>query len=271
MCGISGFSWVDQGLIEAMNGRLAHRGPDASGFHLGQNATLGHTRLAIIDLSERGRQPMHNEDGRVHIVVNGEIYNHQDLRRELIAKGHVFTSDSDSEAVLHGYEEWGPAVIERLFGMFCFAVLDERQGRIMLGRDRLGGIKPLYYHLAGQNIIFSNEIKAILAWPGLTRRVDPQALYNYLGWEFTPAPQTLFAGINKLKQAHYAIFDLNSGAFSEHQYWDLKFAPAFSRPEEAVEELRSRIRIAVQRRLMSDVPLWGSSSPAAWTAPRSRP
>ncbi len=254
MCGISGFSWQDQGLIEAMNQRLAHRGPDAAGYYLGEKATLGHTRLAIIDLSERGRQPMVNEDGSVRIVVNGEIYNHQDLRKELIAKGHVFTSDSDSEAVLHGYEEWGPAVIERLFGMFCFAVLDERQGRIMLGRDRLG-IKPLYYHLSGKNIIFANEIKAMLAWPGLERRVDPQALYSYLGWEFTPAPQTLFEGVKKLRQAHYALFDLNSGAFSEHQYWDLKFAPAFSRPEEAVEELRARIKTAVQRRLMSDVPL----------------
>ncbi|MFH1033869.1 MAG: asparagine synthase (glutamine-hydrolyzing) [Pseudomonadota bacterium] len=254
MCGISGFSWQDQGLIEAMNGRLAHRGPDAAGFYLGENATLGHTRLAIIDLSERGRQPMVNEDGRVRIVVNGEIYNHKDLRRELIARGHVFTSDSDSEAVLHGYEEWGPAVIERLYGMFCFAILDEGRGRVMLGRDRLG-IKPLYYHLAGNNIIFANEIKAMLAWPGLERRVDPQALYSYLGWEFTPAPQTLFAGVKKLRQAHYALFDLKSGAFSEHQYWDLKFAPRFSRPEEAVEELRALIKTAVERRLMSDVPL----------------
>ena len=254
MCGICGFSWPDQGLAETMCRSLAHRGPDASGVHVGQAATLGHARLSIIDLSERGRQPMHNEDGRVHIVVNGEIYNHQDLRRELIAKGHVFRSNSDSEAVLHGYEEWGPAVIERLYGMFCFAVLDERQQRVMLGRDRLG-IKPLYYHHAGKSLIFANEIKAILEWPQFQRRVDPQALYEYLGWEFTPAPRTLFAGVNKLRQGHYAIFDLNTGQLDERRYWDLKFEPGFSRPEEAVEELRRLIRLAVQRRLMSDVPL----------------
>lgn len=237
-----------------MNQALVHRGPDASGHYVGPSATLGHTRLAIIDLSERGRQPMVNEDGQVHIVVNGEIYNHQDLRRELIARGHVFTSDSDSEAVLHGYEEWGPQVIERLFGMFCFAVLDEKKGRIMLGRDRLG-IKPLYYHHQGGKLIFANEIKAMLAWPGLERRVNLTALYQYLGWEFTPAPHTLFAGVHKLRQGHYALFDLASGQFSEHPYWDLKFQPGFSRPEEAVEELRALIRTAVKRRLMSDVPL----------------
>lgn len=254
MCGICGFSWPDQGLAETMCRTLAHRGPDASGVYLGQAATLGHSRLSIIDLSERGRQPMHNEDGQVHIVVNGEIYNHQDLRRELIAKGHVFRSNSDSESVLHGYEEWGPAVIEKLYGMFCFVVLDERAKRIMLGRDRLG-IKPLYYHHDGQTLVFANEIKAILDWPQFQRRVDSQALYEYLGWEFTPAPRTLFAGVNKLRQGHYAIFDMQTGQLDERRYWDLHFAPAFTRPEEAVEELRRLIRLAVQRRLMSDVPL----------------
>lgn len=254
MCGICGFSWPDQVLAETMCQTLAHRGPDASGVHVGQAATLGHARLSIIDLSERGRQPMHNEDGQVHIVVNGEIYNHQDLRQELIAKGHVFRSNSDSEAVLHGYEEWGPAVIEKLYGMYCFAVLDERQKRIMLGRDRLG-IKPLYYHHDGRTLVFANEIKAILDWPQFQRRVDSQALYEYLGWEFTPAPRTLFAGVNKLRQGHYAIFDMQTGQLDERRYWDLKFEPGFSRPEEAVEELRRLIKLAVQRRLMSDVPL----------------
>ncbi|MFH1060904.1 MAG: asparagine synthase (glutamine-hydrolyzing) [Pseudomonadota bacterium] len=254
MCGICGYSWQDEGLVQAMCASLRHRGPDAHGHFAGPEATLGHTRLSIIDLSERGRQPMHNEDRTVHIVVNGEIYNHQDLRKQLIAAGHVFHSNSDSEAVLHGYEEWGPAVIERLSGMFCFAVYDENQRRIMLGRDRLG-IKPLYYWRNGTKLIFANEIKALLEWPGLERRVDLAALYQYLGWEFTPAPRTLFEGVKKLRQGHYALFDLTSGDWREQRYWDLKFAPAFTRPGEAVEELRSLIRTAVQRRLMSDVPL----------------
>ncbi|MCB2225969.1 MAG: asparagine synthase (glutamine-hydrolyzing) [Desulfarculaceae bacterium] len=254
MCGINGFSWQDPELIRAMGDRLTHRGPDDRHEITAFGASLGQTRLSIIDLSANGRQPMVNEDGQVYVVVNGEIYNHLDLRSELIAAGHQFTSNSDSEVVLHGYEQWGPGVIERLSGMFCFAVLDGKNRRIMLGRDRLG-IKPLYYHHAGDKLIFSNEIKALLAWPGLERRVDPQALYQYLGYEYVPAPRTLFAGINKLQQGHYAIFDMASGQLTDKQYWDVKFAPRFSRPEEAVEELRGLLRLAVKRRLMSDVPL----------------
>lgn len=254
MCGINGFSWEDQGLIQAMNKRLVHRGPDAHGDYVGGGASLGHTRLSIIDLSQRGRQPMVNEHGDVRIVVNGEIYNYLDLRKQLIDAGHIFRSDSDSEVVLHGYEQWGPGVIERITGMFCFAVMDAKRRRIMLGRDRLG-IKPLYYHHTGGKLIFSNEIKGLLAWDGLERRVDLPGLHQYLGYEYVPAPRTLFAGVNKLRQGHYAIFDMDSGSFTETQYWDVKFAPRFKRPEEAVEELRSLMRLAVKRRLMSDVPL----------------
>jgi hypothetical protein len=130
MCGICGFSWQDEGLVRAMNDRLVHRGPDQHGLYVGQGASLGHRRLSIIDLSENGRQPMANEDNTVFLVINGEIYNHEDLRKELIAKGHIFHSRSDSEAVLHGYEEWGEKVCEKLSGMFCFAVLDTVKRRI---------------------------------------------------------------------------------------------------------------------------------------------
>ncbi|MEW5914636.1 MAG: asparagine synthase (glutamine-hydrolyzing) [Thermodesulfobacteriota bacterium] len=251
---MNGFSWEDQGLIQAMNRVLHHRGPDDRGQVVGFGASLGQTRLSIIDLSERGRQPMVNETGDVFVVVNGEIYNHLDLRAELIQAGHVFHSHSDSEVVLHGYEQWGPGVIERIIGMFCFAVLDGPRRRIMLGRDRLG-IKPLYYHLSQGRLIFSNEIKAMLAWPGLERRVDLTSLFHYLGYEYVPAPRTLFAGVNKLRQGHYAIFELDSGRFEEKPYWDVRFQPRFSRPEEAVEELRALLKLSVKRRLMSDVPL----------------
>ncbi len=254
MCGICGFSWEDEGLIRAMADRLEHRGPDARGHHVGGGGSLGHTRLAIIDLSPRGRQPMVNEAGDIHIVINGEIYNHQDLRKILKERGHVFTSDSDSEAVLHAYEEWGPGCIERLIGMFCFAILDSRRGKVMLGRDRLG-IKPLYYHHDGRRLIFANEIKAMLAWPGLRRGVDLNSLYQYLGYEFVPAPRTMFEGIYKLKQGHYALFDVASGTLEENPYWDIIFQPRFKHPGEAVEELRALLKLAVKRRLMSDVPL----------------
>ena len=193
MCGIFGFSWEDPELLGSMGDSLVHRGPDDRGQHIGHGVSLGQTRLSIIDLSANGRQPMVNETGDVFIVVNGEIYNHMDLRAELIAKGHVFKSRSDSEAALHAYEQWGEDFIKRLSGMFCLAVVDQKQRRIMLGRDRLG-IKPLYYYYDGASLIFANEIKAILRWPGLERRVDRMALYQYLGYEFVPAPRTLFDG-----------------------------------------------------------------------------
>lgn len=234
--------------------RLVHRGPDDRGEFVGLGGSLGQTRLSIIDLSPRARQPMVNEDGDIQIVVNGEIYNHLELRRELIEKGHRFCSRSDSEVVLHGYEEWGPEFISRLNGMFCFAVLDGRRRRIMLGRDRLG-IKPLYYHHQGKHLIFANEIKALLAWPGLERRVDLEALYQYLGWEFVPAPRTLFDGVRKLGQGNYALFEMETGRFQERPYWELSFQPAYRRPEEAVEDLRGLLELSVKRRLMSDVPL----------------
>jgi len=254
MCGICGFSWRDEGLARAMSDRLRHRGPDQDGVWVGEEASLGHRRLSIIDLSENGRQPMANEDRTVFLVANGEIYNHEDLRRQLMAAGHVFHSRSDSEAILHGYEEWGDKVCEKLTGMFCFAVVDTVKRRIYLGRDRLG-IKPLYYHHQDGKLIFANEIKAILAWAGLERRVNLDGLYRYLGWEFVPAPDTLFQGVKKLRQGHYAVFDMQSGRLSESQYWDLHFKPAYARPEEAVEDLRSLIKESVRRRLMSDVPL----------------
>jgi asparagine synthase (glutamine-hydrolysing) len=254
MCGICGFSWEDQGLAQAMVQRLAHRGPDAGGVRVAGGASLGHARLAIIDLSAAANQPMVNEDGDVFLVANGEIYNHRELRRELVREGHVFTSDSDSEAILHGYEQWGEKVLERLSGMFAFAVWDTRRRRILLGRDRLG-IKPLYYHHQGKRLIFANEIKAMLAWDGLERRVDREGLYRYLGYEFVPAPRTMFEGVKKLRQGHYAIFDLESGYFRERRYWDLEFRPAYRRPGEAVEDLRALVKESVRRRLMSDVPL----------------
>jgi asparagine synthase (glutamine-hydrolysing) len=254
MCGICGFSWEDQGLAQAMVQRLAHRGPDAGGVRVAGGASLGHARLAIIDLSAAANQPMVNEDGDVFLVANGEIYNHRELRRELVREGHVFTSESDSEAILHGYEQWGEKVLERLSGMFAFAVWDTRRRRILLGRDRLG-IKPLYYHHQGKRLIFANEIKAMLAWAGLERRVDREGLYRYLGYEFVPAPRTMFEGVKKLRQGHYAIFDLESGYFRERRYWDLEFRPAYRRPGEAVEDLRALVKESVRRRLMSDVPL----------------
>ncbi len=218
MCGICGFSWEDEGLIQAMNATLHHRGPDDRGHQVGAGASLGQTRLAIIDLSPNGRQPMHNEDRSLWVVVNGEIYNHQDLRRELVAKGHAFYSQSDSEVLLHAYEEWGEDFAKKLIGMFCFALLDGPRGRIVLGRDRLG-IKPLYYHHDGTRLIFANEIKAMLTWPGLARRVDPEAFYQYLAGSSSPPPHPLRG--DQTSSGRATRLRPESGRFEEKPYWRL--------------------------------------------------
>jgi len=185
MCGISGFvnrdkdRPADEALLRRMTDVIAHRGPDGSGHFCTGSVGLGHRRLAIIDLSQNGAQPMHNEDGAVTVTFNGEIYNHLPLREELIAKGHVFRSRCDTEVLVHGYEEWGDALPERLAGMFAFAIWDARRQRLFVARDRLGK-KPLYYHLGSDRFIFASEIKSLLCDASVPRELDDEALDLYL-------------------------------------------------------------------------------------------
>src|SRR5215475_6980513 len=197
MCGICGFNWEDQPLLERMKATIQHRGPDGHGSYVADGVSLGHQRLSIVDLSESGRQPMTNADGTVWITFNGEIYNHPQLRKHLSAKGHVYRSNSDTESIIHGYREYGVDVVRHLTGMFAFAIWDAPRRRLVLARDRLG-IKPLYYAMDGGNIRFGSEIKALLADPLVPRKVNSQGLFDLMGYEFTPAPDTLFAGIHKL-------------------------------------------------------------------------
>ncbi len=254
MCGICGFTWNDEALARKMAGVLVHRGPDQDGVHCCEEVSLAFRRLAIIDLSTNGSQPMFNEDSSICLVFNGEIYNFQDLRSELEGKGHIFRSHTDSEVILHGYEEFGIDVINRLRGMFAFAIYDFRNKRLLLARDRIG-IKPLYYAIRGNNLIFASEIKAILQDPTFERRVNHQALYDYLGFEFVPSPETMFAGINKLAAGHLLLFE--QGEATVRQYWDLSFQHPGKTPryEDAVEQLRQHLDSAVQSHLVSDVPL----------------
>ncbi|WP_417911319.1 asparagine synthase (glutamine-hydrolyzing) [Candidatus Electronema sp. PJ] len=254
MCGICGFNWQDESLIRAMADTLAHRGPNQQGSFCCKEISLGFRRLSIIDLSDKGRQPMFNEDSTLCLVFNGEIYNFQELRRELEQKGHVFRSHSDSEVILHAYEEWGDKVLHRLRGMFAFALYDQRRRRLLLARDRIG-IKPLYYTWQNGQLRFASEIKAILADPQVERRLNLQAMYDYLGFEFVPAPETLFANIHKLPAGHLLI--LENGQIRTEQYWDLQFLPAEPQLSfaEAVEKMRELLDQAVASHLVSDVPL----------------
>ena len=254
MCGICGFSWNDEALIRRMADRIVHRGPDQEGFFCTDGMSLGFRRLSIIDLSENGSQPMFNEDNTVCLVFNGEIYNFQELRPQLEAKGHRFRSNTDSEVILHGYEEYGIDVVNHLRGMFGFALYDTVRKRLLLARDRIG-IKPLYYTRQNGRLVFGSEIKSILQDPGVERQVNHQALYDYLGFEFVPAPETMFAGISKLPAGHLLVWE--NGQASVRRYWDLSFRPAAPMPrfEEAVEQLREHLDTAVRSHLVSDVPL----------------
>lgn len=252
MCGIAGFTWKDPELIAGMTDCVAHRGPDDFGIYTDDQVSLGHRRLSIIDLSERGHQPMSNEDGSIWVVFNGEIYNFQGLRQELVAKGHTFSSRTDTEVIVHAYEEYGPDCVTRFNGMFAFAIWDSRKRELVLARDRLG-IKPLYYHFTDGRLVFGSEIKAILENPTVERRTNFQALYHYIGYEFVPAPDTIYRDIYKLPQGHYLRY--RDGKIELTQYWDLRFETE-ARPAEYYEErFRELLRESVRRRLISDVPL----------------
>jgi len=237
---------------------LAHRGPDDEGsVHL-DGVTLGMRRLSIIDL-EGGHQPIHNEDSRIWVVQNGEIYNHLALREELEAAGHVFASRSDTEVLVHAYEEWGADFVSRLNGMFAFALLDRTRGVVLLARDRMG-IKPLHYATDGSRLVFASELKALLVDPALRRAVDPVALDQYLALEFVPSPRSMVVGISKLPPAHTLIWSVAEGTSVLRRYW----APALNEGrgvadarglDAQCEELRAVLLESVRKELISDVPL----------------
>ncbi len=236
---------------------MVHRGPDDEGsVHL-DGVTLGMRRLSIIDI-EGGHQPMHNEDSSVRVVQNGEIYNHLELREVLLDAGHTFATRSDTEVLVHGYEEWGEAMVERLNGMFAFAILDRRRRRVLLARDRMG-IKPLHYAVDGRRLVFASELKALLRDPVLRRDIDPVALDEYLALEFVPSPRSIVRGISKLPPAHTLEWFLGSGMHRLHRYWsptlDEETRSGSGDVEERAEELRVVMRESVRKELISDVPL----------------
>jgi asparagine synthase (glutamine-hydrolysing) len=248
MCGICGFNWTDGALVERMKALLAHRGPDDHGSHVADGISLGHRRLSIVDLSESGRQPLSNEDGSVWITFNGEIYNHPELRSRLEAKGHVFRTRTDTESIVHAYEEYGLDFAQHLTGMFALGIWDARRHRLVLARDRLG-IKPLYYTLEGTRVRFASEIKALLVDPTVPRRVNPQGLFDFMGYEFVPAPETLFAGIHKLLPGCLLVVDPQGARHL--RYWTLEQQDI----EPSGAQLLETLERACADHTMSDVPL----------------
>jgi asparagine synthase (glutamine-hydrolysing) len=259
MCGLFGCNTVDQPIdLDCARKALAsltHRGPDQWGEWSGDRLYMGHRRLSILDLSERGRQPMVSSDGRVVISVNGEIYNFARLRAELERK-HEFCSDSDSEVVLHGYVEWGiDGLLERIDGMYAFAIYDQAAGKVFVARDRVG-IKPLYYALIEGQFIWASELKAIREYVGADRlKQDVTALYDFLTYLYVPTPKTLYQDVFKLPPAHYAVFDCQQRSLKVNRYWQLAVQERVMNRQEAATELRRLVDQSVSEQLMSDVPV----------------
>ena len=265
MCGINGTVAVDgdyrvdESLLTRMRDTLAHRGPDGAGAWIDDDRRIGlaFRRLAIIDLSETAMQPMPNEDGRVRVVFNGEIYNHAELRRELQGLGHAFRTDhSDTEVIVHGFEEWGIDVLQRLRGMFAIGIWDDHERALWLARDRIG-IKPLYWTLHHGRLSFASEIKALLEDPQQERGVDEEALYHYLSFLTTPAPNTLFRGIHKLPGGTWLRVGEN-GDVREQRYWDVwdGVEPLDGVGEDEIAaRVLEELRTSVQLRKLADVPV----------------
>jgi asparagine synthase (glutamine-hydrolysing) len=260
MCGIAGIVNLDGGHVEhwrlqAINHAMAHRGPDGEGYLNTNGVGFAHLRLAIIDLTT-GDQPIFNEDGSVAVVFNGEIYNFRDIKRLLQSLGHSFRTQSDSEVLVHAYEQWGSEMLAYLNGMFAFAIYDARRRKLFLARDRLG-VKPLYYYLGKDKFVFASELNALVASDFVPRRIDARALELYLHYQYVPSPLTIYQGVNKLSPAEYIEFDIPTRQMRRQSYWDIAthVQPDTSKSLEVwLEELDYLLCDAVRIRLKSDVP-----------------
>jgi asparagine synthase (glutamine-hydrolysing) len=255
MCGVAGIvstSPPDPEQVRAMCRLIAHRGPDGEGYHTDAHAALGMRRLAIIDVAGGG-QPVYNEDGTVAAVFNGEIYNFMELRDRLVARGHRFTTDSDTEVLVHLYEDHGEDLVGHLRGMFAFAIWDAARRRLLLARDRVGK-KPLYYRQAGASLAFASELKALVADPSVPRELDPVALHHYLTYQYVPAPWSIYRGIRKLPPGHLLVWQ--EGDVRLRRYWKLDFTPQpVGREQESAEQARQLLLDATSVRMVSERPL----------------
>ncbi|MCA1978953.1 MAG: amidotransferase 1, exosortase A system-associated [Thiobacillus sp.] len=261
MCGITGIfdtrnaGDISRALLDRMNETQFHRGPDEGGLHIEPGVGLGHRRLSIIDLST-GQQPLFNEDGSVVVVFNGEIYNFQELVPELEKLGHVFRTHSDTEVIVHAWEAWGEACVERFRGMFAFALWDRNRQTLFVVRDRFG-VKPLYYaFLDSGEFIFGSELKSLMAHPGTARDIDPLAVEEYFAYGYVPEPRTIFKRVNKLPPGFTLTLKRGEARALPKQYWDMPFSPvAVTSEADAEAELVDRLKESIRLRMIADVPL----------------
>ncbi len=253
MCGFVGFTNEigDNGnVLECMMNKIIHRGPDADGKYIDEHIALGFRRLSIIDL-DHGSQPLYNEDNTKVLVFNGEIYNYQPLREELIAKGHTFTTETDSEVLLHGYEEYGTELLGKLRGMFAFVIWDKEKKELFGVRDFFG-IKPMYYAKMGDSLLFGSEIKSFLAHPSFEKKLNPRALEQYLSFQYSPGPESFFEGVYKLQPAHYFLY--KNGEMEIKRYWEPVFGAEESVTEEEwVDRISKEFDGSVEAHKISDV------------------
>jgi len=258
VCGIAGVFVRDGGAVDhawlaAMADTLCHRGPDAEGFWAADGLGFAHRRLSVIDVSEAGRQPIGSEDGRIQVCYNGEIYNFEAIRTELVARGHHFASRTDTEVIAHAWEEWGPAAIHRFNGMFAVAVWDRASRTLWLVRDRLG-VKPLYFASTPGRLVFGSEIKAVLAVPGVTRTLDPAALDAFLALNYVPGPRTIWQEVSQLPPGY--MLTATADRQTVEPWWDVRFGhDLYTDRDQAIEDIRALCDDAVRLRLVSDVPL----------------
>jgi asparagine synthase (glutamine-hydrolysing) len=258
MCGICGIFEFDEQreisreLVHRMTQTIVHRGPDDEGIFVGAGIGLGFRRLSIIDVAG-GHQPLANEDGRVWVMLNGEIYNYVELHDDLIKRGHRFSTHSDTETIVHLYEEYGEQCFARLRGMFAIALWDSREHKLLLARDRIGK-KPLYYAIDAKHILFGSELKCLLAADSLPRDIDTQALSDYFSLGYVPAPKTIYRAAAKLLPGHYLV--ASAKGVRVERYWDISFNYIENRSEEEwCEILRQQLCEVTRMRLMSEVPL----------------
>jgi asparagine synthase (glutamine-hydrolysing) len=262
MCGIAGIvdlrgkRDVNEGTLRDMTDRLFHRGPDGSGYHIEPGTGFGHRRLSIIDV-DGGHQPMYNEDKSVVVTFNGEIYDYGALFDELKSRGHTFHSRCDTETIVHAWEEWGESCLDRLKGMFAFALWDRNRETLFLARDRLGK-KPLYYVILDNSmLIFASELKALMVHPLVKRSIDPKAVEDYMTFGYVPDPKTIFRGIHKLPPAHYLSVKRGEISAVPREYWKIRFDAIEKNIDEGhlMSELRYRLGESVRKRMIADVPL----------------
>lgn len=260
MCGIAGVLYRDpstpvaDGLLHAMGTAIAHRGPDAAGIHAAPGVGLVHRRLSIIDLAG-SHQPLGNEDNSIQVVFNGEIYNYQHLRKDLIARGHRFRTNGDTEVLVHLYEEYGPEMMSHLRGMFAFAILDERKHELFLARDRVGQ-KPMFYYQDNEKFVFASELKAVLAHPAVDRGISADAVAAFFTFGFVPGEQCIFENANKLRAAHTLTVSTRQWRSIPKQYWSLKFQPNETNTADAwLEEIDHKLQETVTAHRVADVPV----------------